>query len=231
MKDKKFQFNVSDLKLSVSQVERIIGYKEGEDSGLVTGLIGEVIEEASQICSVKAEFAIFQDVRFEDRGKMIFIGNIDFDIKGIVYQQLKKSESVALFLCTAGPEISRRISNSMNEGDLLKGYVYDIVGSEIVEAAADLMQSNLEGEALNEGNKITNRYSPGYCGWDVAGQHKMFRLLNGEYCGVRLTESALMNPVKSASGIIGIGKNVKFNPYTCEMCNMKGCTYKKFRSG
>ena len=49
MKDKKFQFNVSDLKLSVSQVERIIGYKEGEDSGLVTGLIGEVIEEASQI--------------------------------------------------------------------------------------------------------------------------------------------------------------------------------------
>ncbi|MCK7538939.1 MAG: hypothetical protein MZV63_52405 [Marinilabiliales bacterium] len=38
-------------------------------------------------------------------------------------------------------EMSRR---SMKEGDLLRGYVYDVIGSEVVENAADRMQEVLE---------------------------------------------------------------------------------------
>jgi hypothetical protein len=114
----------------------------------------------------------------------------------------------------------------MIEKDLLKGFVCDVVGSEIVEAAADLMQAELEETMIRSGKKITNRYSPGYCGWDVADQHKIFKLVNSGFCGIRLTESALMDPVKSVSGIIGIGKEVKLNPYTCKMCNMTDCIYR-----
>ncbi|MCK7538940.1 MAG: hypothetical protein MZV63_52410 [Marinilabiliales bacterium] len=47
---------------------------------------------------------------------------------------------------------------------------------------------------------ITNRFSPGYCGWDVAEQHKLFSFFKDNFCGITLTESALMNPVKSVSG-------------------------------
>jgi len=36
-----------------------------------------------------------------------------------------------------------------------------------------------------------------------------------------------MDPEKSVSGIIGIGENVRFNPYTCGMCDMKDCIYRK----
>ena len=115
----------------------------------------------------------------------------------------------------------------MKEGDLLKSYVYDVVGSEIVEAAADLMQDELEKAMAVGGRKITNRFSPGYCGWDVVEQHKLFRLIPGNFCGIRLTPSALMDPVKSVSGFIGIGENVKRLPYTCSFCDMKDCLYRK----
>ena len=117
----------------------------------------------------------------------------------------------------------------MKERDFLKGYIYDVIGSEIVEAAADLMQADLEKTIVASGGKITNRYSPGYCGWDVDEQHKLFQLVPGNFCGIKLTASALMDPVKSISGIIGIGKNVRNNPYTCRMCNQKDCLYRNVR--
>jgi hypothetical protein len=38
-----------------------------------------------------------------------------------------------------------------------------------------------------------------------------------------------MDPVKSTSGIIGIGENVEYNPYTCSYCGQKDCSYRKVR--
>jgi hypothetical protein len=115
----------------------------------------------------------------------------------------------------------------MSEGDPLTGYIYDIIGSIVVDAAADMMQSELEKTILSAGKKITNRYSPGYCGWDVSEQHKLFRLFPDNFCGIRLTDSALMDPVKSISGIIGIGEEVRYNNYRCSLCDMKECAYRE----
>ena len=72
----------------------------------------------------------------------------------------------------------------MQERDMLKGYIYDVAGSEIVEAAADLMQAEMSETALGEGKKITNRYSPGYCGWDVSEQHKLFSFFPDNFCKI-----------------------------------------------
>jgi hypothetical protein len=229
VKDATFRFDFKDLNLSVSEIENFMGYKEGDDSDLVTSLIEDVLKEAEQICNIRAQYKIFNKIRFDNESKSIVINDSGFDVKNIVFGQLKRSESAALFLCTAGEEIGIRSRQAMKERDLLRGYVYDVVGSEIVEAAADLMQKELNSIVTAEGRKITNRYSPGYCGWSVAEQHKLFKLIPYNYCGIRLTESALMDPVKSVSGIIGIGKDVKLNPYTCKMCNMHDCIYRRMK--
>ena len=224
-----FQFDFKDLKISSSRIETILGYKEGEDRELVSGLIEEILTESQEISNIKTEFRVFDRVLFDTVTKSVEVNNINFLIKKIVFTQLKRSDSVALFLCTAGAEIGIRSRKAMQEKDLLKGYVYDVVGSEIVEAAAGLMQVELEKSVLDTGRKITNRYSPGYCGWDVADQHKLFQLIPDNHCGIKLTPSALMDPVKSVSGIIGIGKDVKSNPYTCRMCDLNDCVYRRVR--
>ncbi|MHB8579979.1 MAG: vitamin B12 dependent-methionine synthase activation domain-containing protein [Ignavibacteriaceae bacterium] len=82
---------------------------------------------------------------------------------------------------------------------------------------------------LKRGMKITNRYSPGYCNWNVSEQHLFFSLLPQNFCGITLTESSLMLPVKSISGIIGIGSNVKYSKYFCDKCGVKDCTYRTYR--
>lgn len=229
MNTKTLNIDFKDLKLDSSMIETLLGYKDGDDRELVTGLIEETLKESEAISKIKAQYTIFEDVRFDDNAKSVEINNIKFRIKKIVFGQIKKSDSVAIFLCTAGEEIGICSRKAMKDRDFLKGYIYDIIGSEIVEAAADLMQSDLEKAIINSGKKITNRYSPGYCGWDVAEQHKLFQLLPQNYCGIKLTPSALMDPVKSISGIIGIGENVKNNPYTCRMCNQEDCVYRSVR--
>jgi len=227
MVTKTFQYDLRDLNLSVSQIENAMGYQKGEDREIVTDLIEKILSESLEISKIKAQYSLFPEVRFDNDTKTVEINNLSFQIKKIVFGQIKKSDSVAIFLCTAGAEIGIRSRKAMQEKDLLKGYVYDVVGSEIVEAAADLMQNELEKIMISTGKKITNRYSPGYCGWDVVEQHKLFQLIPDNFCGIRLTESALMDPVKSVSGIIGIGEDVKRNPYYCNLCDLKDCINRK----
>jgi hypothetical protein len=229
MINRQFIFDFKDLNLTVPQIENVIGFNEGDDREFVINLIDELLTEAASISEIKAQYSVFQYVIFNNDNKTIEIENVVFDVKKIVFTQVKKSDFVAVFLCTAGEEIGDRSRKAMAERDLLRGYIYDVIGSEVAEAAADLMQSDLEKAANAEGLKITNRYSPGYCDWYVAEQHKLFSLLPDNFCGIRLTESALMDPVKSVSGIIGIGENVRFNPYTCGMCDMKDCIYRKIK--
>lgn len=229
MKYNTFQFDFSELNLSINQIEQVIGYKDGESHETMSSLISEVLNEADEICNIRAEYIIFPEVKFNDPEKSMEIDGQVFNIRKIIYGQIKKSESIALFLCTAGVEIGTRSRDAMKEGDLLKGYIYDVTGSEIVEAAADLMQNSLEIKMATEGKRITNRFSPGYCGWDVTEQHKLFQVFPYNFCGIRLTPSALMDPVKSLSGVIGIGENVKRLPYTCNLCEMKDCIYRKGR--
>ena len=229
MKNNIFEFDLKDLKLTVEQIENVMGYKEGEDRELVTDLIQEILTESGDICNIKAEYRIYNDIKLNFHEKSLAVRDIDFQINKIVFGQIKKSESLAIFLCTAGDEIGILSRRAMQERDLLRGYVYDVIGSEIVEAAADLMQDALKEDMNSNGNKITNRYSPGYCGWDVSEQHKLFQLVPDNYCNIRLTQSALMDPVKSVSGIIGIGKEVRLNPYTCSLCELEHCIYRKNR--
>jgi hypothetical protein len=107
----------------------------------------------------------------------------------------------------------------------LKGFIADILGGVVVELAIDQIQQSLSDEMEKSGLHITNRYSPGYCGWHTFEQHKLFALLPTTM-GIRLTDSALMQPVKSVSGIIGIGADVRFNPYTCRICEATQCIYR-----
>jgi hypothetical protein len=214
------------LKVSVPRIEKMIGYKDGESHEMISEMIGKLLEEVGSVACVKAEYAVFDDVKFDNNEKTVEFGNCVFNLQKIVFNQIRRSESIAIFLCTAGREIGILSKKAMAEGDLLTGYIYDVIGSEIVEDAADLMQNSLGLSMAKYGKKITNRYSPGYCNWNVQEQHKLFQLMPFNYCGITLTPSALMEPVKSVSGFIGIGQDVRFNAYICKICDMKECIYR-----
>lgn len=81
------------------------------------------------------------------------------------------------------------------------------------------MEEELAAFIEKRGWKHTNRYSPGYCGWHVSEQQKLFSLFPvASPCGIQLTDSSLMIPIKSVSGIIGVGSHVRKLEYTCGLC-------------
>ena len=207
-----------------------MGYEPGTAPEPVTILINEITEELLPLSGIKAEYRVFKEISLSKENKSLQLEGMTFNIKPIIYRQIKEAEEAALFICTAGPVVGEMSRRSMKEGDLLRGYVYDVIGSEVVEAAADRMQEELRKSMADTGKEITNRFSPGYCGWDVAEQHKLFSFFKDNFCGITLTESALMKPVKSVSGLIGIGEHVRYAPYQCHMCSDKNCIYRGRKS-
>jgi len=199
-----FQFGFKELNINILQIESVMGCSKSESHETVSELIAEVLKEAEDFCDIKAEFRIFSRIHFNDHGKTVEINDLVFNVNNIVFNQIKRSDTIAVFLCTAGKETGIRGSKAMKDGDYLKGYIYDVIGSEIVETAADMMQNELDKEIIPAGKRSTNRFSPGYCDWSVTEQKHLFRLLDANAVGVQLNDSCLMQPRKSISGVFGL---------------------------
>ena len=226
---KKYHLPFHELTINLHNTAPLLGYKNELPDDVLT-IVDEVFSETTGCFDIQGGYQIFDRISFLEKEKNIRIENIDFTTHQIVYHQLKRSEQIAVFVCTAGEKISEWSKQMMSSGDPLKGFIADILGSVVVETAIDLIQQKLSDEMKSAGLKITNRYSPGYCGWHTSEQHKLFSLFPEGICGIRLTESALMLPVKSVSGFIGIGANVRFNPYTCQLCEAINCVYRNRKS-
>lgn len=226
----RYNFSLNDLKIDVDQVGRLLDYEKGRNKNMISEMIGEALAEAEKLCDIRAEIELWEGVTLVQKPASLRIGNVSFDIGKIVAGQIRKSGSMAVFACTAGKKIGDMARTMINKKDFLRGYILDLIGSQAADCAADLMQENLKIVIGERGMKITNRYSPGYCGWDVSEQHKLFSLLPENYCGIKLNDSALMEPIKSVSGIIGIGAGVSFIQYTCNLCDHQNCIYRNYKN-
>lgn len=221
-----FTYSLEELGIGSTRIERVIGYKTSESPGTIMQMIVEALEALTGLAGIRAEYNIYTNIS-PDMGKgTLGVGEIIFNTGKIILSQIRKAEQAALFICTAGQEIGEKSGKLMKEGDLLKGYIYDVIGSEIAESAAGRMQQHLKAGMEEAGLNVSNRFSPGYCGWDVSEQHKLFSLVPDNFCGITLTDSALMKPVKSISGIIAIGEEVTYGPYVCNRCDYRDCVYR-----
>ena len=221
-----YTYQFGDLNIDSQHIENVIGYKTGESPETISEMIEEVISTTGLITGIRSEYNIYNNVDLELANGVLEVNQVKLFTRKIVISQIRKAEQVAVFLCTVGQETGDKSRTLMKEGDLLKGYIYDVVGSEVVESVADKMQEQLKGEMKDMGLGISNRFSPGYCGWDVSEQHKLFSLIPDNFCGITLTDSALMLPIKSISGIIAIGKEVVYRPYSCNRCDDERCIYR-----
>lgn len=211
------------------EILRLLGEQEEQIDLHAKELVEQAIMACLRVCSPKGAF-VRTDVIQPDSAQVIKIPGITFKTGNIVQKMLRHSESYAFFLVTAGHEPEKLARSLLAGGNYLEGYVTDLVASALVDLVADQVEEQVRILAHEQGLLITSRYSPGYCSWNVKEQQKLFSLFPKACCGISLSESSLMNPVKSISGIIGMGTDVKYNDYTCEICPMKNCKFRKART-
>ena len=171
--------------------------------------------------------AVIGDVQQWLRARFVYVTRPDippeFHVGNIIARQLKGSTAYALFIATAGTEYEEYLQRLKREGDEVRGYIANTLGSVVAERCADVLERQLQASIDKLGWKHTNRFSPGYCGWPVSEQQALFPLFDGHTCGVCLTEGSLMVPLKSVSGIIGLGTEVTHRDYVCDLCHFDKC--------
>jgi len=223
---KSFRLEFDELAIEPAIVENYIGFTSGMIPEPFPQVIAEMLAETGKRIKPLGGYALFDNINVDQVSKRITIGDITFHTHAVVTKKLDRSQLFALFACTAGEEITRMASEYNNDGHAVYAYIVDSLGSMIVERAMDIIRERLKSDMNNRGLQITNGYSPGYCDWDIREQKKLFGLLPVDFCGIRLSDSMLMQPIKSVSGIIGIGEDVTYDQHNCKYCKDVNCLYR-----
>ena len=224
-----FTYSFKDLTLGKDYLSAMLGFPDGILPEPFDEYVAEAFKQTEKLCDIRGAFCFPETVEFASYNNQLIVNEIAFRIGKTITKEIRNSTAIALFICTAGQQISYQSQKLLTGDNPVLGYVLDVLGTMIVESATDLLQIEIKRIASEKGMEITNRYSPGYCKWSVSDQHKLFSFFPKNCCGISLTDSSLMNPVKSVSGIIGLGDKVKFREYTCDLCSQTDCFHRKIR--
>lgn len=223
------ELTYDQLHITPEDLCRQMGYGDAVPDAAVLGEIARVEQELRT--RVRARFCFFvAEGRLDaEQGRLAFEGEV-FSVGGIIARQLRGAGAFACFVATAGAEFADFQQQVHARGDLLQAYLVDAFGSLAAEHCADRMEERLQGSLDPLGWSRTNRFSPGYCGWHVREQQALFGCFaargTAAPCGVRVTESSLMLPIKSVSGLLGVGPGLRRLDYSCGLCDYAHC-YKR----
>jgi len=214
--------NRADIEIDTQQVLQNIGYStRRKPPARVVSLINEYVKNAHQLIEPSYSYTIRNIERV--RHSSIFIeGSIVFR-SGALARLLEQCGKITVFVVTIGNHLEETALRLAEDGLVLQSTALDAVGSSAVEKTAELVQNRIGEIAHEQGLGASRRFSPGYCDWALRQQKVVFRALNGNSLGVRLTKECLMLPRKSISGIIGIGPYDVENYNPCETCGERKC--------
>lgn len=113
---------------------------------------------------------------------------------------------LALFAVTLGEQVCNEISRLFEQNDFAGGAMLDAAASLGADLAAGEIERHCDSQwrsshSIGDAMAVM-RFSPGYCGWHVSGQKKLFERLQPERIGIHLNDSCLMQPLKSVSGVV-----------------------------
>jgi hypothetical protein len=213
----------SEVELSPEEVLNEIGYGESLPDSEVLEVILQLLSLLKR--EVQPRYVYLISEGWIEGTSAVHIQNHILNTGPTISRLLEKSSSFAVFAATAGVEFEQITQEYKKKEDILVHYILDIMGTTIVEKVGDYMESKLE--KLLPDMLHTHRFSPGYCNWHLTEQRKIFSLLGDQPCGIILSDVCLMNPIKSISGIIGIGKEVQTRKYACQYCELETCYKRK----
>jgi len=220
-----YNIPLNELNIAVEDIEKIA--HTDENMPFYYDFLMDETRQLNNVVNIEAGYVIMPG--YSNQKKLIVDDKV-FNLGKQIARFFKDMSYAAIFVCSAGPEITDRAKQLSRDGKLIEGYLIDVLGSVMVEKAMDKVQGILQHKMKKHGLQISNRYSPGYCDWDVKEQKQLFSFFPEHFCNVSLSDSCLMVPVKSISGIIAIGENVRFKKHVCQNCNMANCLYRNNNS-
>lgn len=140
-------------------------------------------------------------------------------------EMFPRAFDLAIYAVTLGERVCQEIEMRFQNDDFALGAALDAAASEGAELAAAELEKSYAGTFRRKHSMM--RFSPGYCGWHVSGQRKLFDYLQPEAIKIELSPSCLMKPIKSVSGVIVSGSRKIFDFHDdysfCDDCVTHSC--------
>lgn len=148
-----------------------------------------------------------------------------------IKEHLNGAEKCILFAATLGAG-SERLSALYQKTDMEKAVIFDSFCDAYIEAFSDEYCDKLLKQYRNDGLYLNTRYSPGYGDFDIENQKALVSLLNcSRTIGLTVTESSVMIPKKSITGVMGIFTSPpQGKAKGCAACNMNSTCKMKGKS-
>lgn len=193
--------------------------------------VKELYDSAEKLFfELAAPVSIIADISIEEFSK-IYPGNGNNEPDTPLEHIFPRANHLALFTFTLGKEISQEIQRLLKNKNLAKGYMLDTVASYCTDKASEAAQTIFHEQLvlkhrISESSRVL-LYSPGYCGWHISGQKKLFAFLKPEEIGIQLNDNFLMIPLKSISGVLVSG-DTKIHQFQnnypfCPNCQTHNC--------
>lgn len=216
-----------EVRVDPNEVLRMMGcVKEGKLRPEHRALVESLIAESESNLQARGMYSVHPVERMTD-SELILQGCPP--IRGPIAGFLKPATRVAAFVVTVGEELERMADERMRGGARLEGYILNSIGSAAADAAVDALADIIYFEDAKPEEVLTPPFSPGYCGLPLEEQISVFAIVNATAIGVRLLPNMIMQPVKSVSGLIGIGDSnaVEAHGVPCQWCDLTTCRMRR----
>lgn len=222
------QLNVTDI---IPRQEAVLQHQGIPKTGPAAKRFADLLTDALDIFRSSAKPAgLIKEISITEF-RTVFRGSGKNDPNAPLQNIFPRAEHLALFAITIGREISEKIEDSFNKSDFALGAMLDSAASVAAENGVELYEQYFQNKFRDEKNSSQNfrvlGYSPGYCGWHISGQEKLFQFIRPDKIGISLNESYLMSPLKSVTGVLVAGKKeihiFKSNFSFCALCKHHSC--------
>lgn len=134
---------------------------------------------------------------------------------------------------SAGPELEEESLTLWRDEKPDEYFFLETYGSAVVERLVSVAGARLWDWAQARGCAVIPHYSPGYPGWDISEQSRLFELLQpGVGHRLEVLESGALRPKKSLVAVFGLTRRTAgLRPITdvvpCQTCSLGSCDYRR----
>jgi hypothetical protein len=201
-----FSLNLPEL------MERMHLDPEGREAGPFRALA----QKAEEIGRPKAAY---REAYIESRSeRSVTVGGVTFDSTALA-RNLDGLGRVFPFLATCGREMEQ---TPFEAGDLLAAYEWSFLQQELLSCELQHLKAHLERRYRLGTSAAMSPGSGDEHIWPIEQQRLLFGILGDlpDAVGVALTESGMMTPVKTVSGVRFAGRG---DFRTCTVCRRRNC--------
>jgi hypothetical protein len=162
-------------------------------------------------------------------GSLLILGPVELHL-GRHANLMDEAQLACASVCTIGPDLEEEAKRLMSAGHNLDAYLLGEVGVFAVDVVMARVRRLIEEEAAKRTWGVGTELAPGQlAGWALAEQKLICSLLDIAAIGVRINDSGMLSPQKSASLLVGIGPGYTAGTVCtpCDFCaSRETCNYR-----